>query len=289
MPHARIFHATRQNAVCQHTSRTSDLVMTPPPQICTDTRCRHKRHPLSLDYFRKGNSLPDCYVYHSRCSDCRRTSQIPLPSHLPGPSPTNAVRKFCQRCHRQWSLTRFPNQNQRDKDKYCVFCRMCFLICLTDFLGSTTPTSSQSSPPTIDLLSSQPQTPPPRTPDSTGLTPSSRRALARRRTSSPNSPPSPTPPPRLNRPRRIIQPRHFYGDTPTPSPHQLKQCSRHRHFKPLTDYIDKNTGEEHNICEACRNEIENIRLRAVEIEGDIQCGEEELQRAIGSHGTLATL
>ena len=63
---------------------------------------------------------------------------------------------------------------------------------------------------------------------------------------------------------------------------------RHPHLKPLTDFIDRNTGEEYNVCEGCHNEIEYIRLRATQIATEIQHEEEELQRAMG-HGTLATL
>ena len=43
-------------------------IMTPPPEICSDRRCRHKKCPLSLDYFRKNDSPPDCYVYYTRCT-----------------------------------------------------------------------------------------------------------------------------------------------------------------------------------------------------------------------------
>ena len=169
-----------------------------------------------------------------------------------------------------------------------------FHISLTYFLGPTIPTSSQSSRTILDPSNSRPQTPPPRhsrpprTPDSNGLTPSSCRASARRRINSPPSPRSPSPVIRLNRPRRIIRPRRFYGDTPTPSPPQPKLCSRTHHFKPLADYIDTITGKEYNVCEACRNGTESVRLRVMEIEDDIR-HEEELQRTIGSHGTLVTL
>ena len=94
--------------------------MTPPPETCTDPRCRHKGRPLSLAYFRKGDSEPDCYVYHARCSDCRKKRQIPVPPHFQ-PSPPNASRKQCKKCHRLWSSRRFPNQHQRDE--LCMFCR----------------------------------------------------------------------------------------------------------------------------------------------------------------------
>lgn len=168
-------------------------------------------------------------------------------------------------------------------------------------LDPSTPSSSQFSSssrsqtppsPSLQLSSStESRTPPsrrsapPRTPDSTDLTPSSRRASARRRTRS--SPSSPTPVLRLARPQRIIRPRHFYGDTPTPPPTlqpQTKKCSRQRHIKPLGDYIDRITGEEYSVCEACRNEVQNFQVRLEEIEDDIRRGEEELERAMDSHG-----
>jgi len=149
--------------------------------------------------------------------------------------------------------------------------------------------------------SARPQTPPPRrfapprTPDSSGLTPSSHRALARRRTHSPQLSPTPifrdqpiTPISATNvRPRRTIRRRHFYGDTPTPPPPvgEGKLCHRNRHMKPLADYIDINTGEEYDVCKDCRADVEYIRQRAAEIEAEIQRGEEDLQRFMGNFGT----
>ena len=243
--------------------------MTPQPQVCTNRCYRHKGSSLSLDYFHKGCSPPDCYLYHSRCSDCRKSPQIPLPPHLLPPSPANASRKSCQRCHRDWSLPRFPNC----RDEYCEFCQ--------SSSQTSSQTSSQSSPASWDPPTSRPQTPtlppssdpptsrpqtpptrhrspPPRTPDSTGLTPSTRRSRARQRLNSPPTSPSPNPDTNLERPRRTIRPRHFYGDTPTPPP-ELRQCSRNNHLKPLADYIDRVTGEEYNVYEACRAEIERRR------------------------------
>jgi len=81
--------------------------------------------------------------------------------------------------------------------------------------------------------------PPPRTPDSNGLTPSSRHSSARRRTESPSSPT-----PQGRNPRRslrTIRPRHFYGDTPTPTPPPSKLCSRHYHLKPHKAFVDSGT------------------------------------------------
>jgi len=127
------------------------------------------------------------------------------------------------------------------------------------------------------------RSPPPRTPDSNGLTPSSRRSLARRRT---ESPPSPTP--QRSSPRRrslrTIRPRRFYGDTPTPPLPKL--CSRNRHLKPYEEFVDPVTGEEYEVCNECRHQLEERRQHelqrmqphAANIEQQIQQGEEELQR-----------
>lgn len=87
-------------------------------------------------------------------------------------------------------------------------------------------------------------------------------------TTSPTSP-SPTPVIRLDRPRL------FYDDTPTPHVTLLRKLSRNRRNKPLGDYIDRITGEEHSVCEACRNEIQNLR-QFEEIEEHVQRVEEEL-------------
>ena len=54
-------------------------------------------------------------------------------------------------------------------------------------------------------------------------------------------------------------------------------------MKPLGDYIDMTTGEECNVCEACHNQIQRIRLLA-EIQENTQHREEELERAMGAHG-----
>ena len=87
------------------------------------------------------------------------------------------------------------------------------------------------------------------------------------------------------RSRRTIRPRRFYGDTPTPSPPQLKQCSRNSHLKPLRDFINTATGKEYNNCEACRKEIASAQRRQLaEIQEIIQCREEDLERAMGAYG-----
>jgi hypothetical protein len=85
----------------------------------------------------------------------------------------------------------------------------------------------------------------------------------------------------VERPRRIIRPRRFYGDTPTPPPPRL--CSRHNHLKPFEDYIDRTTGEERTVCEACNNEVERLKFLA-QIQENVQRREEELARAMGTQG-----
>src|SRR5579859_3643809 len=138
--------------------------MTPPPKACTNRRCPHKGTSLSLDYFHKGDSPPDCSTYHVRYSDCRKTRPIPLPSHLPGPSPANASCRRCQKCHREWSSARFPNQHRKE---YCLFC-MIQHETLTDLLGSRSQVISKSLSPSLSWdppsspLSARSQTPPPR-------------------------------------------------------------------------------------------------------------------------------
>ena len=97
-------------------------------EVCANRRCLHKGRPLSLDYFRKGDVPPDCYTYFKRCSDCRKTTQIPLAAHLPKPSPAKAAHQYCVKCHRLWSLARFPNQG----NKICGFCCGTLLYYFTD-------------------------------------------------------------------------------------------------------------------------------------------------------------
>ena len=190
-----------------------------PRTVCSNRRCHHKGKHLSEDCFRKNDSPPNCYIFHSRCNTCRKTSPIPLPSHLPESSPINAHRKKCTKCHQSWSLSRFSSQNQSERDTLCEHCRTSKFILSRLTLGPSTPSSFPNSrpqtPPSSSLQfssSTEPRTPPPRrsaparTPDSAGLTPSSRRASARRRTTLPH--PSPLPVLRLIRPQRLVRPRH---------------------------------------------------------------------------------
>jgi hypothetical protein len=107
--------------------------------------------------------------------------------------------------------------------------------------------------------------------------------LHRRRTQSPTSPtpvqrPQSPSPLIHNRPRRTVQPRHFFGDTPTPPPAPLKLCSRHPHVKPLADFIDENTGEELDTCNNCRNDMQFYRQRIAGLEVLIQAGERLVQQ-----------
>ena len=149
--------------------------------------------------------------------------------------------------------------------------------------SSATPYSGTPTPMPISPPSQRGRSPPPRTPDSNGLTPSSQRSLARRRI---ESPPSPTPQRSTPQRRslRTIRPRHFYGDTPTPSPPKL--CSRTRHLKPHNEFIDPVTGEEYEVCNECchqleerrQHDLERMQAHTDEIEQQIQQSEQELQR-----------
>jgi hypothetical protein len=43
-------------------------------RICRQgIRCRHRGLPISIDHFRKGDTLPHCYLFHKTCNDCRST------------------------------------------------------------------------------------------------------------------------------------------------------------------------------------------------------------------------
>src|SRR5579859_7397390 len=71
--HARRRHRRHSTSQPTHiTAQYNPRTMPPSPQVCDARDCRHKQHPLSLDYFRKGDSPPECYLYFRRCSDCRR-------------------------------------------------------------------------------------------------------------------------------------------------------------------------------------------------------------------------
>ena len=86
-------------------------------ELCSHSCCHHNGTPLSLDYFRKGESMPHCYyvaVLYSQwqnagCSVSRLQKSKsnhhltmyfrPLPLSL-----VHAQRKRCTKYHRNWSL-----------------------------------------------------------------------------------------------------------------------------------------------------------------------------------------
>ena len=101
---------------CPHTTtrwsgkslwRPSTL-MSPPTateqRVCSkDIRCRHKGLPISADYFRKGNTLPNCYLFHKTCNDCRSTGgriakAYTFPGNVPSSSSSVVPKKKCRKC-----------------------------------------------------------------------------------------------------------------------------------------------------------------------------------------------
>ena len=54
--------------------------------------------------------------------------------------------------------------------------------------------------------------------------------------------------------------------------------SRHPHLKPVTDFINENTGEELDTCNNCRNNIQFFRGRIAGLEVLIQAGERLVQQ-----------
>src|SRR5579859_613237 len=67
-------------------------------------------HPLSVI-----STFVDVVIVEER-------NTIPLPAHLPKPSPVKASRQYCRKCHRLWSLPRFSNE----ANKCCMFCCITF-------------------------------------------------------------------------------------------------------------------------------------------------------------------
>ena len=93
------------------------------PRICSKgKRCRHKGLPISIDCFRKGNTLPNCYMFYKTCNDCRSTSAYTLPENISPPSPPGVSRKKCRKCKREWSLLRFID-NVGEQCLECEFCQ----------------------------------------------------------------------------------------------------------------------------------------------------------------------
>ena len=106
-------------------------IMAPPPTLCSNSHCRHQGNSIPPEYFRKGDSPPDCYVYLKRCSDCRGTCPIPLASHLLS-SPVNARRKKYGKCRQLWSLHWFPYRNQG----MCIYCSTSTVVRLPNICRS---------------------------------------------------------------------------------------------------------------------------------------------------------
>ena len=108
------------------------IPMSPPtvtePRVCSrGIRCRHRGLPISINCFRKGNTLPNCYLFHKQCNDCRSTGgriaeAYTLSRNIPPPSPPGVPKKKCRECKRQWSLPRFIN-NDGEQCPECEFCR----------------------------------------------------------------------------------------------------------------------------------------------------------------------
>src|SRR5208282_614855 len=93
--------------------------MSPPTAIeqraCSKgIQCRHKGLPISVDCFRKGNTLPNCYLFHKTCNDCRSTGgriakAYTFPRNAPLPSPSGVPKKKCRKCNCEWSLSQFKD------------------------------------------------------------------------------------------------------------------------------------------------------------------------------------
>ena len=106
--------------------------MSPPTateqQLCSrGIRCRHKGLPISIDRFRKGDTLPHCYLFHKTCNYCRSTrgriaKAYALPRNVPPPSPPGIPKKKCRKCRREWSLSRFI-VDAGEQCPECEFCR----------------------------------------------------------------------------------------------------------------------------------------------------------------------
>jgi hypothetical protein len=135
--------------------------------------------------------------------------------------------------------------------------------------------------PEQTTLNSLVHTPPPHSPDSDGLTPSTRRSLPRQRV----EPISPTsshyhlqhyPSPLINnRPRReTIRLPARYRSPEIPYIEQLKLCTRNPHQKPRQQFIDSSSNKEFDTCNQCRQEISlevrTRRQRLRELEDELE-------------------
>ena len=81
------------------------VCMSPPTaieqRVCSKgIRCRHKGLPISIDCFRKGNTLPNCHLFHKTCNDCRSTvkncQSYTFPGNVPPPSPSGFQRRSAE-------------------------------------------------------------------------------------------------------------------------------------------------------------------------------------------------
>jgi len=72
--------------------------------------------------------MPHCYRFYSQCSDCRKVNPIRLAARTLPPSPVHAQRKRCTKCHRDWSLIRFPSNGIRENEVCCFCCIPKFLF-----------------------------------------------------------------------------------------------------------------------------------------------------------------
>ena len=131
-----------------------------------------------------------------------------------------------------------------------------------------------------------PHTPPPHSPDSDGLTPSTRRSLPQQRV----EPPSPTPqhinnsngdlhrhiwhPPSPlinNRPHRErIRLPARYRSPEIPYREQIKLCARNSHEKPRREFIDSESNKEFDTCNQCRQEMQLYQRRVQELEDELE-------------------
>src|SRR5436190_22964550 len=104
------------------------------PPMATEERicpqgihCRHRGLPISIDRFRKGDTLPHCYLFHKTCNDCYSTGgriakAYALPRNVPSLFPLGVSKKKCRKCKHEWSLSRFID-NAGEQCSECEFCR----------------------------------------------------------------------------------------------------------------------------------------------------------------------
>ncbi len=120
-------HVQRANFIQSHSLPLLKVKVNMTIQRCKQIRCRHKGLPISIDKFRKSDSKPHCYQFHTTCNDCRtRKNRIAeaysLPEHFTPPSPPTASRRTCRKCKQKWSVQRFLD-NSGQEYTTCIFCR----------------------------------------------------------------------------------------------------------------------------------------------------------------------